>query len=92
MGNEGIIGGAEVDEPIPVMGVGEGDGGSVEGVGDHGGAAVGNEVGFGYKADVAELSEGGVTFDVGGEEVAFLRGGMAVEVEDVAVAGMVEGG
>ena len=92
LGNEGVIGGAEVDEPVPVMGVGEGDGGGVEGVGDHGGTAVGDEVGFGDKADVAEEPEGGVAVEVGGEEVAFLGGGVAVEVEDVAVAGMVEGG
>lgn len=92
MGNEGVIGGTEINEPIPVIALRERNSGGVESVGDHGGAAVGDEVGLGDDPDVAELLEGEVAVHVACEEAAVFRGGVAVEVEDVAVAGVVEGG
>lgn len=92
LGNEGVIGGAEINEPIPVITLRQSNSGGVESVGDHGGATVGDEVGLGDDPDVAELLEGEVAVHVACEEAAVFRGGVAVEVEDVAVAGVVEGG
>lgn len=66
LGNEGVIGGTEINEPIPVIALRERNSGGVESVGDHGGAAVGDEVGLGDDPDVAELLEGEMAVDLVG--------------------------
>lgn len=63
----------------------------MEGVGDHGGAAVGDEVGLGDHLDVAAGGEDMVALDAVTEHGALGDGGGEVEVNDVAVAGVVEG-
>lgn len=87
--DEGVIGGAEIDEPVPIATLSEEDGRGVEGVGDHGGAAVGDKIGFCDHLNIADGGEDGVADDEVVEVLALVEGGLEVEVDDVAVGGMV---
>ena len=65
-------------------------GGGVERVGDHGGSTVRDEVSTVDDADVGGGGDGGVGGEVGGEAGAVGVGRLGIEVQDVAVPGVVE--
>jgi hypothetical protein len=88
--DEGVVGGGEVDEPVPLAALAEEDGGGVERVGHHGRAPVGDEVGAGDHLDVAEPRVDRVGAHRGGELGALGGGGLEVEVDDVHVRRVVE--
>lgn len=66
LGDERVVGGAEVDEPVPFPALPEQDGGGVERVGDHCRTPVGDEVGLG---DHDHVPDGG-EYRVTGHELA----------------------
>jgi hypothetical protein len=72
-----------------LVGVEEG-GGGVEGVGDHGGATVGDEVGPLDDVDVGGGGDDRVVGEVGGEVGPVGVWRLGIEVEDVEVPGVVE--
>ena len=53
---------------------------------------VGDEVGLCDGYNIVKLLEGEVVVHVAGEEVTVFWGGVMIEVEGIAIAGMVEGG
>jgi hypothetical protein len=54
LGDERIVGGGEIDEPIPITALVEQDGGRVQRVGHHGRSPVGDKFGTGDDLDVAK--------------------------------------
>ena len=90
LGDERIVGGGEVDEPVPITALAQQDGSRVQRVGHHGRATVGDEVGPCDDLDVAEPCVDGVRADGRGELGALGGGGLEVEVHDVRVGRVVE--
>lgn len=91
MSNKGIIRGAEIDKPVPIPTLLQQDRGSVERVSNHGGAPIGDQIGFSDHDDVTELLKDGLILNKELEIEAFLGGGLGVEVDDVVVGRVVEG-
>lgn len=90
MSEQRVIGGAEINEPIPFSSS-EQDGHGVESGGEHGGAPVGDKIGLLYDPDVAHLGEDGVGGDEAGDLAVVGGGGGGVEVDEVGVGRVVEG-
>jgi len=90
LGDERIIGGGEVDEPVPITALAQQDGSRVQRVGHHGRATVGDEVRPCDDLDVTEPGVDGVRADGRGELGALGGGGLEVEVHDVRVRRVVE--
>lgn len=93
--DERVIRGGEVDEPIPIGAAGAGvspqeGGGGVQGVGDHGGPAVGDEVGPLDDAHVGGGDDEWVAREPRGELLPVGVGRLGIEVQEVAVPGVVE--
>lgn len=91
MGDEGVVGGVDGEEPVPVGVEAEQDGGGAERAGEPGGPDGCPRGGCADDGDVAECTYGGSGGGYPGGEVQALRvGGVGGEVEDVAVAGVVD--
>ena len=91
MSNKWVIGGAEVDEPVPVAAFPQQNRGGVERVGHHGGPSIGDEVGLLDDLHVPKLLEQRVAPYELHQIHALLTRGLQVEVHHVAVVGVVEG-
>jgi hypothetical protein len=88
--HERVVGGGEVDKPVPGSAAAEEDGAGVQRVGHHGGAAVGDHVGAADDVDVAGAAEDGGVGDAGRQLQALRHGGLAVQVHHVLVARVVQ--
>jgi hypothetical protein len=84
LGDERIVRGREIDEPIPIASLAEQDGGRVQRVGHHGRSPVGDKVGTGDDLDVAEPGVDRVSVQGGGEFGALGGRGLQVEVHHVS--------
>lgn len=89
MSKQGIIRGAQIDEPIPFAGPQE-DGHGVESGRQHGGPSVGHQARFSDHPDVPDAAEDRIPSDEIGDFVAVDVGGGLVEVDEVVVCGMVD--
>lgn len=89
MGDQWVVGGAEVDEPVPVAEAEE-DGHGVECGGEHGGASVGDQIRLPDDPYVAESRKSFGFGDELGELGVLLRRRAEVEVEEVAVPWVVD--
>nr|XP_034575072.1 uncharacterized protein LOC117838963 [Setaria viridis] len=90
LGDERVVGCAEVDEPVPVAAEAEQQHDGVQRGGEHGGASVGDEV---RPADDPNVAHGRVHAPPGHElrQPAVLpRGGLPVQVQQVAVGRVVQ--
>lgn len=91
MSNQWIILDVQIHKPIPVLANPEQQRRPVKHGRERRRSAAVREVGFADDVDVAGGSEGGNGADLDGEGIALLLGGEEVEVEEVEVAGVVEG-
>lgn len=86
-----ILSGIEIEKPIPVLADPEQDGGGVEQRRESRGAALVGVVSPADDVDIPNRSEGGEVTDPAREMLPLLLGGEEVQVEEVEVAGVVEG-
>lgn len=92
MGKERVIpSGVEIHKPIPVLADPEQHGGAVQQRGKGGRPGLVGVVGPADDVDVPNRSEGGEGTDPAREILPLLLGGKEVEVEEVEVAGVVDG-
>lgn len=83
--------GVEIDEPVPTRVEAEEDGGPVEGGGEGGGSPLVGEVWAANNINIASGAEDWDGADGEGEAAAEVVWGGEVEVEEVAVVGVVDG-
>jgi len=86
-----VIGGAEIDEPVPIPKLPQQNRGGVKRVCDHGGSPVRDEIRLLYNPHIPEPLEQRVALHEPHQIGAFLRRGFEVQVDHVAVVGVVEG-
>lgn len=90
MSHERIIRGAEIDEPVPLSSFPEQNGSSVKRVRHHGGPTVRDEISFLDHMNVPKPSEQGRVSNVSVEILSLLGRRSSVQMNHVAVVGMVE--
>lgn len=90
MSDQRVIGGAEIDKPIPFCSS-EQHRHSMESRGEHGGATVSDQISLLDNPDIPELGEDGIGGDEAGDLLVVVGGGGGVEVDEVVVGRVVEG-
>lgn len=90
LSNKRVIGSTEVDEPIPIAAFPQQNGRSVQCVGHHSRASVGNKIGLLDDLDISKLVENRVIPHVFLQIQPLVRRRFEVQMQDVAINRMVQ--